>query len=430
MGTRVTRVLFPVAAGSVGLLLALAVGELAVRLAGRVSPGIRYLATAQTGSPATRFARLEDYLASKPEHVVPHRRWFNYWANALGFNDEEFVVPKPVGRFRILAVGDSFTHGLVPYPQSVMTLVEDALRTACAPRDLDLLNFGIGAAGAPDYRTIVELAYATYEPDLVLVNFYLGNDAPDLLRAARGRRSLRRLLRRSHLWSLVENAVRLGTGLADPGGVTRSVRGAAGAAAGSDERPEGGRLIDPRQVLRDDDPALVGPVLEERAFVRVLGDELGRFHTPDHSSDVGRTWRRTLEQLDAIRTRVARSGGRLVITLYPSVLQVDAGLLTAVVEDLHRRGARPGLVADAIDPGLPNRILGDFCRTQGIACFDLTADLVRASRESPGPLYKARDGHWTPRGNRVAAEVQARYLAPLVCPAAGLDPGGRTSTRS
>ncbi|HSE94892.1 MAG TPA: hypothetical protein VLD61_03325, partial [Methylomirabilota bacterium] len=122
-----------------GLLLALAAGELAVRFTGRVSPAVRYLATAQTGPPATRFTRLEEYLASKPEHVVPHRRWFNYWANALGFNDEEFTVPKPGGRFRILAVGDSFTHGLVPYPESVMTLVEDALRVACSPRDLDLL---------------------------------------------------------------------------------------------------------------------------------------------------------------------------------------------------------------------------------------------------------------------------------------------------
>ena len=39
----------------------------------------------------------------------------------------------------------------------------------------------------------------------------------------------------------------------------------------------------------------------------------------------------------------------------------------------------------------------------------------RASRESVEPLYKAREPHWTPRGNRVAAEAQAPFLAPLVC---------------
>ncbi|HSE95580.1 MAG TPA: hypothetical protein VLD61_06780, partial [Methylomirabilota bacterium] len=292
-------------------------------------------------------------------------------------------------------------------------------------------NFGIGAAGVPDYRMIVELGYATYEPDLVLLNFYVGNDAPDLLRATRGRRSLRRLLRRSHLWSFVENTIRLGTSVADRGGVTRSVQGPNGADLGSGERPRGGRLIDPRYVLPDDDPALVGPVFEERAFVGVLADELGRFHTPGDPQDVERTWRRTLEQLDAIRAHVARHRGRLVITLYPSVLQVDAGLRTALVEELRGRGARVGLAAEAIDPGLPNRVVGEYCRAQGIACFDLTADFVQAGRGSPAPLYKARDGHWTPRGNRVAAEAQARYLAPLVCPANGTDPGRqRTSTHS
>jgi SGNH hydrolase-like domain, acetyltransferase AlgX len=421
------RALFPVVAGGLGLLLALAAGELAVRLIGRVIPGVRYLATARARAPAPRFASLEEYLASKPEHVVPHRRWFNYWANALGLNDEEFTVPKPAGRFRIMAVGDSFTHGLVPYPQSVMTLVEGALRAACSDRDLDLLNFGIGAAGVPDYRTIVELGYATYAPDLVLLNFYVGNDAPDFLRSARGRRSVRRLLRRSHLWSFVENTLRLGGSLADRGALARSVRGPAGADRGPGERPRGGHVVDPQHPLRDDDPALVGPIFEEEAFIGILADELGRFHAPGDPQDVGRTWKGTLEDLEAIRAHVARHGGRLVITLYPSVLQVDAGLRTALIAWLRDRRHPAGLEAEAIDPGLPSRIVAEYCRAQGISCFDLTAVFVQASRESPAPLYKARDAHWTPRGNRVAAEAQARHLAPLICPAARLVPGREPS---
>jgi hypothetical protein len=38
--------------------------------------------------------------------------------------------------------------------------------------------------------------------------------------------------------------------------------------------------------------------------------------------------------------------------------------------------------------------------------------------QSPEPLYKARDTHWTVRGNHVAAETEARWLQPFVCPAA------------
>jgi hypothetical protein len=410
------RALRPAVAAGLGVLLALAGGELGVRLVERVSPGVRYLAAAPAGATAPRFASLRDYLASKPEHVVPHRGWLNYRANAQGLHDEEFAVPKPAGRFRIMAVGDSFTHGLVPYPLTAMTLLEEALHAACPDRDLDLLNFGIGGVGVQDYRTIVELGYATYEPDLVLVNVYVGNDAPDFLRSARGRRSLRRLLRRSHLWSLVESTLRLEGSLADRGVLTRSVRGPAGPDPGGGERPRGGQVVDPRHSLRDDDPALVGPIFEEEAYAGILADELGRFHTPRDPRDVERTWKGTLENLEALRAHVARHGGRLVITLYPSVLQVEAGLAAAVIERLPEAHRRSGLEAGAIDPGLPNRILAEYCRAQGMPCFDLTAVFVQARRERPAPLYKERDVHWTPRGNRVAAEAQARDLAPLVCP--------------
>ena len=74
---------------------------------------------------------------------------------------------------------------------------------------------------------------------------------------------------------------------------------------------------------------------------------------------------------------------------------------------------------EAIDPDLPNRILLAYCREHGVPCFDLTPAFDRASQESAEALYKARELHWTPRGNRVAAEAQARHLAPLVCGTTG-----------
>jgi hypothetical protein len=102
------RALVPAIAVCLGLLLALAAGELSLRLIALVSPDVRYLSTARADRPGGRPASLEAYLAGRPEQIIPYRQWFNHWTNALGFNDEEFVVPKPAGRFRIMAVGDSF----------------------------------------------------------------------------------------------------------------------------------------------------------------------------------------------------------------------------------------------------------------------------------------------------------------------------------
>jgi hypothetical protein len=90
-------------------------------------------------------------------------------------------------------------------------------------------------------------------------------------------------------------------------------------------------------------------------------------------------------------------------------------LRAELVERLRQqRRHAPGSLAE-IDPRLPNRVLAEYCRETGIPCVDVTDALVRASQESPAPLYKKQDTHWTVRGNRVAADAEAAALAPLIC---------------
>ena len=418
---RTSRLLFFVICGAIGILLITVPAELAVRLIAAFSPETRYLAVRREGELRRRFGSLAEYLGTQSLHLVPHRRWFNYWTNAQGFNDEEFVAPKPAGRFRIMAVGDSFTFGLVPYPESAMTLVEESLRARCPSRDLDLLNFGIAGTNVADYRTVIELGAATYDPDLVLVNVYAGNDAPDLYHRRGEGPSLRRLLGHSYLWNYLRNTLVLRRSIPAAGALVGSVQGPRAAGNASGESPRGGRIVDPGYRMPDDDPALVGPVLDEKVYRRILADEMGRFFVPRDTREIDRGWRVTLEQLDVLRRRVAERGGQLVVALYPSVLQIDARLRSEVIDRLHVQPSGAGITPDTIDPRLPNRVLLAYCRDHGVACQDLTPVLDQASQESAEPLYKAREPHWTPRGNRVAADAQARFLAPLAC--------GATATR-
>jgi hypothetical protein len=407
--------LFTAIVAGLGLVFALAVGEVALRAVALFSTKVRYLSTARGGPAPGRPATFAAYLASRREQLVPHREWFNYWTNALGFNDEEFVVPKPPGRFRIMAVGDSYTYGSVPYPESVMTLLESALRTACPGRDLDLLNLGIGATGVRDYRTIVELASDTYEPDIVLINFYAGNDGP--VRRPRARRLGRRLLEHSYLWSFTTNALRLRRSVPDPDALAEVAGGGAPGDRPAGGPRLGGRVVDPGRRLPADAPALAGPIFDDEAYTQISAGELRRLHVPEDPRAIGQVWGPTLDELEAARIHATRRGGRLVITVYPSVLQVDTRARTALVEQLRSRHRHADLRTGTIDPALPNRIVLEYCRSRDLACFDLTPALVRASQQSTDPLYKTRDAHWTIRGNRVAAEAQAAHLAPLVCPA-------------
>jgi hypothetical protein len=396
---------------ALGLFMALALGELLVRLAAGLSPKIRYLATTPA-SRSRRFASLEEYLASQPGHVIPHRNWLNYWNNALGLNDEEFTVPKPAGRFRIMAVGDSFTYGVVPYPHNVMTLTESSLRAACRGKDLDLLNFGVGGTGVRDYRLIVTLGLATYDPDLVLVNFYAGNDAPDVYQRARDPSRLEALLRHSYLWTVGKNVVKVARSVQTVGAASRPSD-----AAPPGSTPHGGVIVDPDHPLSESDPALVGPIFTEEGFVRVMAGELRRLYGAAEPDRLDRAWRPTLEDLDAIRAAVAGSGRELVLVVYPSLLQVDSVLRENMVRTLRRRPRYATLSSHDIDPRLPNTRLVAYCRSRNLPCLDLTPTFVEASQMSGEPLYKLKDAHWTIRGNHVAAQAEAAYLAGLVCPA-------------
>jgi hypothetical protein len=419
---RKSRLLFSVIGGILGVFLIVLPAELALRLIAVFSPQTRFLAVRREGELRRRFTSLREYLATQSVHVVPHRVWLNYWTNALGFNDEEFTVPKPAGRFRIMAVGDSFTFGLVPYPQNVMTLLEAWLRARCQDRDLDLLNFGIAGTNVADYRTIIELGYATYEPDLVLINIYMGNDAPDIYHQPREGLSLNRLLRHSYLWNYLKNVLLVRRSVPAAGALIATVQRPPPDGDTGGDQPRGGQVVDPEYRLPADDPALVGPIFDEKAFSRLLAAELGRFYVPRDAREIDRAWHVTLEQLELARIYVAGHGGRLVVTLYPSVLQIDPRLRSEVIDRLRGQPRDAKITRDTIDPRLPNRVLLAYCRDHGVPCLDVTPVFDRASQESMEPLYKAREVHWAPRGNRVAAEAQARYLTPLTCGARGADP--------
>jgi hypothetical protein len=411
-----------------GIVMALALGEGVVRFAAWWSPAVRYLAVPRDRRGPQAFASLAEYLASQPTHVVPHRDWFNYWNNALGLNDEEFVVPKPPGRFRIMALGDSFTYGVVPYPQAAMTILEKRLRESCSGQDLDVLNFGISSTGVRDYETIARLGFDTYDPDLVLVNFYAGNDGPDLYEFTHVRSRARRvlaLLDASRLWTLAGNAFRVWQGVPDLG--MGQAPPAEPASRGG--VPRGGTLVDPNRHVSDQAPALTGPVFTETAFVGVQADELRRIYRPEDPAVVDRAWRSTLEHLEAIREEVARRGRRMVLAIYPSSLQVYPAQRAALVEALRPRNRYAALSLDALDPWLPNRQLTAYCQRTGLPCVDLTPVFIEASQASTDALYKERDTHWTIQGNRVAGEAEARFLAGLVCPSGSRGPSPPDSPR-
>src|SRR5690242_13090472 len=51
----------------------------------------------------------------------PLETWFDSHMNSRGFMDAEFTA-KEQGKYRIVAIGDSFGHGVVPYRYNFLTV--------------------------------------------------------------------------------------------------------------------------------------------------------------------------------------------------------------------------------------------------------------------------------------------------------------------
>lgn len=100
-------------------------------------------------------------------------------ANSQGHRDVEVALKKPSGVFRILVLGDSFTVGTnVRQEEAYAKGLERRLRSVYGSR-IQVVNSGVGGWQPIQYAEYYEHYGYRFEPDLILVGFFVGNDAFD-----------------------------------------------------------------------------------------------------------------------------------------------------------------------------------------------------------------------------------------------------------
>jgi hypothetical protein len=99
--------------------------------------------------------------------------------NSLGFRGPDVSPQKPTGTYRILGVGDSFTFGVgVREPDTFLRRLESQFNGRENGRRFEVLNVGVQGYNTRDEVLTLEGRWLAFNPDLVLINFYL-NDAYD-----------------------------------------------------------------------------------------------------------------------------------------------------------------------------------------------------------------------------------------------------------
>lgn len=102
--------------------------------------------------------------------------------NSKHLRDREYSFAKPVGTKRILVLGDSFAWGYGVGDDEIFTEVLEE-RLVKQESTWEVLNTGVSGWGTDQQYLYFRSEGKRYEPDIVVVAFYLGNDPVNCARS-------------------------------------------------------------------------------------------------------------------------------------------------------------------------------------------------------------------------------------------------------
>lgn len=319
--------------------------------------------------------------------------------NSLGFNDTEWVRSKPQGVFRIAALGDSFAFGTVTYDENFLTLLEQQLSRR-AGRPVEVLNLGQPGTSPKDYLSCLQRHGWGYEPDLVLINFFIGNDF-----------DVKAPFRPVIVAGYPCEGVRKGNRFTDflykeNWHVYQLFRMVAAARAGLEKTPVAAPPSAPTlssAASRD----YSQPTYTLEKYLDIQRDRSAIFLRKDNGAVLRERWGQTQSYLEQIHQDCLERTIPLVLAFLPDEFQVVEKPRERFLQISKRNQGDFDLTA-------PNRILAEYAAARKIPWIDLSDAFLQAAEKEA--LYIPRDTHWNPAGNKLAAESLAPVLLKFISP--------------
>lgn len=384
----VKSLVFSVASVGLGLLIALFLAELIVRIAGVSSPMV-YLPNALYGwshTPNDRFSqKTEDY-------------GLEIQTNSLGLRDFEIPYNRAPGIHRTLVLGDSFAEAFqVPLEASFPKLIEKQLN-AGQPRDES--SYEVVNAGTSGYGTDNELLFYRhegykYDSDVVLLAMYVGNDI-------------------RNNWYPLENL--------DAGGFRKPYFTLAGTSIALNEFPFAKHmsLASRIKVALNRNVRLYSLIrttrdrLKDRNAADLQGKDTASIRLDtylfreDYPQDWQTAWDVTKGLILQLRSEVLKHDATLFVVIIPTQFQVHEKYWQQKLDEISSmRDVQWNLKK-------PNVLLREFLSASEIAYLDLLPGFRRRAETSESEFYLVKDNHWNETGHQVASELIATELRTLI----------------
>jgi len=320
-------------------------------------------------------ARTIDEHRLDPSGARPH-----FPVNAGGHHDHAFDADA-ARRPLVVAIGDSFSAGIVPHPYHFTTVAERHLEAG------EVYNMGVAAIGLREYLHLLHEEALPLRPDLVVVDVFVGNDLVGELGEAEPLSWLQRGLDGEHLLVTL---------------VPSRLLALAREAPADARAPAKGRRAVPGVPLEEQFPWLEDPLLEVPSFSPGTYTRMERMRAasvcdPHAPPD----WDGVFALLEAM----AAACGEVpfAVMLIPDEFQVEDAVWRDVVAD-------PSL-AD-LERDQPQRVLVAGLAERGIPVLDLLPVLRAQAPLEDGRLhlYHLRESHFNARGNAVTGRALAAFV--------------------
>jgi len=371
---------------AIGVGFALLIGEVVVRIAG-VSAPITYLPNPYYGWSHTP----SDHYSSTTEGNS-----IDITINSLGLRDFEYQYEMKPETHRTLILGDSFAEAFqVELPSSFPKLIESRLNTAQSTvnSSREVINAGTSGYGTDNELLFFRHVGYKYDPDIVLVALYIGNDI-------------------RNNWYRLENI--------DTGGYNKPyfTLGTNSLEINAYPFEQHNSLTTKLKVFLNRNVRLYSFVratinrFRDRNITDVTGNSGVDLDTSlfldEYPPDWATAWCVTKGLLLMLRDEVEKHDAKILVVIIPTQYQVH--------EEFWRKKIDASLTMQELawDLEKPNRILAEFLIENEIRHIDLLAGFRSHSKSSGQQYYFEHDGHWNPLGHEIGAKLIANELLEMI----------------
>lgn len=322
--------------------------------------------------------------------------------NADGERDVSHPLAKPPGTYRIAILGDSCTESLqVPVEATFWARLPAELATCPRVRkgnSVETLNFGVSGYGTAQELLALRTRVWKYQPDLVLLAFYTGNDVRNNYRPLE-QDPLRPYFVLSGGRLVLDDSFR-----DSPGYRARQTFAARLLYAAFNHSA----LLQVGKMAKSASDGLVGAYKAKRVTTQVI-EELGldnAVYSPPGNADWQAAWAVTEALLREMEEETRAHGARFAVVTLTDGIQVDPDLKKRQAF-AHQLG-----IADLFYPDLRIRKTAEAA---GIPVLNLAPPLADYAARTGHFLHgfpntQPGEGHWNAEGHREAARVLGRWL--------------------